>query len=166
MSKCAKQNQHAYYSTVFQHTQTQRKSSTLLYTAKPPSIPTKLHPSLPLSLLTITSNESYGWHFQYLTIIGLSLATMTFITGLLADITLSPQLFLIKNLLSGCSAPLQVLISTLYWGLSAIDRHLVVPPDLELPVLPGEHLLRGVVVSSRLANDHQISASTPSPPSS
>jgi len=79
-------------------------------------------------------NSSYGWHFQYLTIIGLFLATLTFILGLLADITLSPSLFAVKNVLSMCSAPMEVLISTLYWGLRAIDPTLVVPAELELPL--------------------------------
>ncbi|KAI9852570.1 MAG: hypothetical protein M1824_001859 [Vezdaea acicularis] len=69
---------------------------------------------------------------QYLTIIGLSLATLTFAFGLLADITLSPQLFLVKNALSVCSAPLEVLISVLYWGISAVDKKLVVPEWVEL----------------------------------
>lgn len=77
-------------------------------------------------------NDSYGWHLQYLTIIGLSIAMLTFIFGLLADITLSPQLFLIKNTLSLCSAPLEVLISILYWGISAIDKTLVVPPEIHI----------------------------------
>ena len=75
---------------------------------------------LPIPILTRTSNDSYGWHFQYLTIIGLSLATLTFTFGSLADITLSPRLFLIKNALSMCSAPLEVLISVLYWSLRAV----------------------------------------------
>ncbi|KAL5336295.1 hypothetical protein BJX70DRAFT_409952 [Aspergillus crustosus] len=66
------------------------------------------------------ANEAFGWHFQYLTVIGLSLATITFAVGLLADITLSPQLFLVKNLLSICSAPMEVLISILYWGLRLV----------------------------------------------
>ena len=79
-------------------------------------------------------NSSYGWHFQYLTIIGLSLATLTFIFGSLADLTLSPRLFAVKNVLSMCSAPMEVLISFLYWGLRAIDPELVVPKELELPV--------------------------------
>jgi hypothetical protein len=83
------------------------------------------------------SNESYGWHFQYLTIIGLMLATLTFTAGALADLTLSPRLFHIKNLLSMCSAPLECLISTLYWGLRAIDPKLVVPEELELDFMPG-----------------------------
>ncbi|KAH8602688.1 FAR-17a/AIG1-like protein [Bisporella sp. PMI_857] len=77
-------------------------------------------------------NESYGWHFQYLTIIGLTVAFLTFVFGLLADITLSPSLFLVKNGLSLCSAPLEVLISVLYWGISTIDKTLLVPPEIEI----------------------------------
>ena len=65
-------------------------------------------------------NEAYGWHFQYLTIIGLALATVTFAVGLLADLTLSRRIFLAKNALSFCSAPLEVLIALLYWGLRVV----------------------------------------------
>jgi hypothetical protein len=65
------------------------------------------------------------------------LATMTFTAGALADVTLSPRLFRIKNVLSMCSAPLECLISALYWGLRAIDPALVVPEELELDFLPG-----------------------------
>lgn len=64
---------------------------------------------------------------QYLTIIGLSLATLTFIFGLLADLTLSTRLFLAKNAFSVASAPLEVLITLLYWGLRSIDPALVLP---------------------------------------
>lgn len=77
-------------------------------------------------------NESYGWHWQYLTILGLTVAYATFIIGLLADITLSPTLFFVKNSLSLCSAPLEVLISLLYWSISAIDKRLLIPPGVEL----------------------------------
>jgi hypothetical protein len=80
-------------------------------------------------------NNSYGWHWQYLTILGLTVAYATFIFGFLADLTLSPKLFLIKNTLSLCSAPLEVLISILYWGISAIDKTLVVPPDIHIAPL-------------------------------
>ena len=66
-------------------------------------------------------NESYGWHFQYLTIIGLALSTLTFVFGLLADITLSRRLFAVKNALSVASAPIECLISILYWGLRAVS---------------------------------------------
>lgn len=77
-------------------------------------------------------NASYGWHWQYLTILGLAVAHLTFIFGFLADITLSPRLFAIKNTLSLCSAPLEVLISILYWGICAIDRELIVPPEIDI----------------------------------
>ncbi|WPH01368.1 Hypothetical protein R9X50_00421100 [Acrodontium crateriforme] len=72
-------------------------------------------------------NDSYGWHMQYLTIIGLSLATATFAVGLLADLTLSRLLFRLKNVLSIASAPMECLITILYWGLRAIDPSLVLP---------------------------------------
>ena len=75
---------------------------------------------------------SYGWHWQYLTILGLTVATLTFVTGLLADLTLSPHLFIIKNTLSLCSAPLEVLISILYWGISAIDKSLLIFPGVQI----------------------------------
>jgi hypothetical protein len=68
----------------------------------------------------IGSNEAYGWHFQYLTVIGLALSTLTFTVALLADLTLSARLFLVKNLLSICSAPMEVLITVLYWSLRMV----------------------------------------------
>ncbi|THC93545.1 hypothetical protein EYZ11_006972 [Aspergillus tanneri] len=71
------------------------------------------------------ANEAYGWHFQYLTVIGLSLSTLTFAVGLLADVTLSTRLFLVKNLFSICSTPMEVLISILYWSL-----HIVSDPEI------------------------------------
>lgn len=77
-------------------------------------------------------NDSYGWHWQYLTILGLTVAHLTFVIGLIADVTLSPRLFAIKNTLSLCSAPLEVLISILYWGISAIDKTLVIPPEIHI----------------------------------
>ncbi|CAP99529.1 Pc22g22410 [Penicillium rubens Wisconsin 54-1255] len=79
-------------------------------------------------------NQAYGWHFQYLTVIGLSLSTLTFAVALLADVTSSRRLFLVKNILSTCSAPLEVVISVLYWGLRLIDERLVVPEDLVIPM--------------------------------
>lgn len=66
------------------------------------------------------SNQSYGWHFQYLTIVGLSLTTITFIVGLFADLTLSRHLFTFKNALSVTSAPMEILITLLYWGLRSV----------------------------------------------
>jgi hypothetical protein len=62
---------------------------------------------------------------------------MTFTAGALADFTLSQPMFRMKNVLSMCSAPLECLISTLYWGLRAVDPTLVVPAELDLDFLPG-----------------------------
>ncbi|KAI9745657.1 MAG: hypothetical protein M1818_001191 [Claussenomyces sp. TS43310] len=77
-------------------------------------------------------SESYGWYWQLLTIIGLSLATLTFAIGFLADLTLNPQLFFLKNSLSLCSAPLELLIAILYWGLTALNPGLVKPPSVTI----------------------------------
>ena len=72
-------------------------------------------------------NDAYGWHFQHLTILGLCLATLTFILGLLADLTLSTRLFRFKNILSVTSAPMEVLISVLYWGLKGVQSISLIP---------------------------------------
>ncbi|KAL2045447.1 hypothetical protein ABVK25_012091 [Lepraria finkii] len=79
-------------------------------------------------------NGSYGWHFQYLTIIGLTIATFSFTAGALADLTSSIRLFHIKNALSICSTPLEVLVSMLYWSLRVIDKDLVIPDWAQLPL--------------------------------
>ena len=83
-------------------------------------------------------SASYGWHFQYLTIIGLTICTVSFVCGSLADVSESQTLFKIKNGLSVCAAPMEILISILYWGLRLIDKRLVVPEGMDLPVLAGE----------------------------
>ncbi|RMZ80746.1 hypothetical protein DV738_g2620, partial [Chaetothyriales sp. CBS 135597] len=93
--------------------------------------------------------DSYGWHFQYLTIIGLSLATLTVAAATLADLTRSSTLFALKNVLSVCSTPLEVLISLLYWGLRLIDPALVVPKHLPQPPLAPDlafHLVPALVL--------------------
>lgn len=68
--------------------------------------------------------------------------------------TLSRRLFLIKNLLSVCSAPMEVLISVLYWSIrivsrqsiscsmptthfDQIDKRLVIPDWVVLPLHAG-----------------------------
>ncbi|KAF1971374.1 hypothetical protein BU23DRAFT_470650, partial [Bimuria novae-zelandiae CBS 107.79] len=95
-------------------------------------------------------NESFGWHLQYLTILGLSVSTACFTAGLLADITSSYQLFTIKNYLALVAAPIEIVISMLYWGLRAIDPKLVIPPDLPAPPIMadyGFHLFPSVLLS-------------------
>ncbi|CAO1601952.1 hypothetical protein XANCAGTX0491_005590 [Xanthoria calcicola] len=81
-------------------------------------------------------NEAYGWHFQYLTILGLALSTLTFTLASLADLTSSRLLFRLKNRVSLLATPLEVLISTLYGALVSIDKELVIPPEFQLGLLP------------------------------
>jgi hypothetical protein len=78
-------------------------------------------------------NESFGWHLQFLTILGITICTICFIFGLLADVTNNVTCFTIKNYIALVAAPIEIVISILYWGLRAISRDLVVPPDLPLP---------------------------------
>ncbi|KAI1202408.1 FAR-17a/AIG1-like protein [Nemania serpens] len=94
-------------------------------------------------------SASFGGHYQFLTIIGLALALCTFTVGLVADLTLSPSLFQAKNALAVCSAPLEVLITVLFWGLCAIDKNLVFPPESELELLPnfGFHAAPGIFLT-------------------
>ncbi|GAW12273.1 hypothetical protein ANO14919_016360 [Xylariales sp. No.14919] len=94
-------------------------------------------------------STSFGGHYQFLTIIGLALALSTFVIGLIADLTLSPSLFQAKNSLAVCSTPLEVLISILFWGLCAIDKNLVFPPESELSFLPnfGFHAAPGLFLT-------------------
>lgn len=48
------------------------------------------------------------------------MATLTNLVGLAADVFLSIRLFAVKNVLLVCSAPMEVLISVLYWGLKIV----------------------------------------------
>jgi len=94
-------------------------------------------------------NDSFGWHLQYLTIIGLALSSVTFAIGLVADVVLSPFLFNIKNALAVVAAPLEILISLLYWGLRCIDPRLVVPPmapPLDVPTDLSFHMVPSLVM--------------------
>ncbi len=94
-------------------------------------------------------NDAYGWHFQYLTIIGLTLATATFAAGSLADITSSRRLFRLKNILSVIATPLEVIISTLYGSLVSVDKELVIPKEFQLGLLPdiGFHAIPALVLT-------------------
>ncbi|RKF58379.1 UPF0641 membrane protein [Erysiphe neolycopersici] len=102
-----------------------------------------------LSINHTQADGAYGWHWQYLTVIGLTASSITFLVALLADITVSTTLFSVKNKLALCTVPLEVLISVLYWGLSAIDRKLVVPPGIHVdPFLDiGLHALPAILLA-------------------
>lgn len=95
-------------------------------------------------------NESYGWHFQFLTILGLSISTACFACGFISDMTNSSSFFTLKNYLALVAAPIEIVISILYWGLRAIDDNLVVPPDLPFPPFLydlGFHLVPAIVLT-------------------
>ena len=93
--------------------------------------------------------RSYGWHMQFLTIIGLSASLIAFVLGALADITLSPTPFQAKNAVAVLATPLEVVISILYWGLRLIDPKLLMPDDFYLHIVPdmGFHLAPAVLLS-------------------
>jgi hypothetical protein len=79
-------------------------------------------------------NVAYGWHFQFLTILGLLAALISFVFGALADITLRPALFKAKNIVSIVATPLEVVISLLYWGIRFIDPELLFAGEFQLPM--------------------------------
>ncbi|KAL6827189.1 FAR-17a/AIG1-like protein [Trichoderma sp. SZMC 28015] len=79
--------------------------------------------------------NGFGWHFQYITNIGLGLSTISFALGALADITSSSAIFKIKNALSVLGAPLEVTVTILYWGIVAMGRNLIVQAGFKLPLL-------------------------------
>ncbi|CAO2648997.1 Nn.00g099460.m01.CDS01 [Neocucurbitaria sp. VM-36] len=95
-------------------------------------------------------SESFGWHLQFLTIIGITICTVCFTFGLVADITGSSTFYTLKNYLALVAAPIEIVISLLYWGLRAIDNALVVAPDLPMPPILydlGFHLVPAVVLT-------------------
>ncbi|KAK7426341.1 hypothetical protein QQZ08_007096 [Neonectria magnoliae] len=94
-------------------------------------------------------SAAYGWHFQFLTIIGLSAALVAFALGVAADLTLFPAFFHAKNAVAVVATPLEVVISILYWGIRLIDTTLLMPDDFKLALLPdvGFHLAPAVFLT-------------------
>lgn len=94
-------------------------------------------------------SRAYGWHFQFLTIIGLAASLVSFTFGALADLTLNRTLFQLKNAVSVVATPLEVVISILYWGITAVDKRLVVPEGFELAmhIDVGFHLAPAVLLT-------------------
>jgi len=98
--------------------------------------------------ITNPLHSGFGGHYQFLTFIALTISTITFVVGLLADISLSKQLFALKNILSVCATPLEVLVTILYWSIRAVDKRFVMPPGHELPFIPdfGFHAMPAVML--------------------
>ena len=94
-------------------------------------------------------DEAYGWHFQFLTIIGLAVSLLCFLSGAVADVTGSAVLFDLKNALAVLATPLEVVISLLYWGISAVDPELLFVGELTLPLTAdvGFHLAPAVFLT-------------------
>ncbi|KAG2220244.1 hypothetical protein INT45_008785 [Circinella minor] len=75
----------------------------------------------------------FGGHFQYLTILGLTIATFAFFLKLLAYIL--PGVFQAAyEIVSNLALPLEGLISALYWGMGLIDPTFITPKDM--PPIP------------------------------
>ncbi|KAI9726555.1 MAG: hypothetical protein M1834_008997 [Cirrosporium novae-zelandiae] len=102
--------------------------------------------------ITNPLHNGFGGSYQFLTFIALTISTITFGVGLLAD--LSPlskqQLFALKSMLSVYAAtPLEVLVSILYWSVRTVDKRFVMPPGHELPFIPdlGFHAVPAVMLT-------------------
>ncbi|KAF5025292.1 hypothetical protein F66182_2625 [Fusarium sp. NRRL 66182] len=92
---------------------------------------------------------AYGWHFQFLTIIGLTASLVAFVLGALADLSLNYSLFQAKNAVAVLATPLEFVISILYWGLRFIDPKLLMPDGFRLDIMPdiGFHLAPAVLLT-------------------
>lgn len=76
-------------------------------------------------------NDAYGWHFQMLTILTLTVAYVQFWVALISDF--APKSDLVRNakrilLLIAC--PCETLVSVLYWPIKLYDASLLAPPEL------------------------------------
>ncbi|KAI5457862.1 FAR-17a/AIG1-like protein [Mariannaea sp. PMI_226] len=99
--------------------------------------------------ITNPLHAGFGGSYQFLTIIALTISTITFGLGFLADFFFSRRLWVLKNTFLACATPLELLVSLMYWSLRAIDKRLVVPPGHELPVIPdlGFHAIPAIMLT-------------------
>jgi hypothetical protein len=81
-------------------------------------------------LLSINSPTaaSFGWHFQYLTVLGLLLTAITLLASMLNSDA--------KQLLLGVTVPVESLVTSMYWSLALYDPALVVlDASIGIPLL-------------------------------
>lgn len=78
-------------------------------------------------------NESYGSHFQYLTVLGLCASLLAQTVSLFSVLTGSrlSVLVAVKKRLNFIAAPAELLISMLYWSLRAVDPQLLIDPKID-----------------------------------
>ncbi|KAH7196943.1 FAR-17a/AIG1-like protein [Fusarium flagelliforme] len=93
--------------------------------------------------------KAYGWHFQFLTILGLAASMIAFMFGAAADVTKSRTLFQVKNYIAVLATPVEVVISILYWGIKFVDSKLLMPDEFYIDILPdvGFHLAPAVFLT-------------------
>ncbi|CAO3614466.1 unnamed protein product [Cunninghamella blakesleeana] len=93
--------------------------------------------------------EAFGGHFQYLTIIGLSIATIAFAVNIIR--VFSPTaLELTYDIVYHIATPLEAIISVLYWTMVlCIGPELLIPKDIEpIPLIfdLGLHLFSTIIL--------------------
>jgi hypothetical protein len=76
--------------------------------------------------------ESHGSYFQHLTIIGLTVAAVAQLIGLFANLTGLRFLRTAKERVNLVAAPLEVLVSILYYSIKAIDENLLIDKRLNI----------------------------------
>ncbi|ORY79927.1 FAR-17a/AIG1-like protein, partial [Protomyces lactucae-debilis] len=92
----------------------------------------------PYSYILRNPNEissAYGWHFQFLTILTLTIAYIQFMLACLHDLTGNETILELKQILLLIAGPVELLISVLWWGLKLVDPTLLIPEEL-LKVFP------------------------------
>ncbi|KAF5629789.1 uncharacterized protein FTJAE_8434 [Fusarium tjaetaba] len=75
-------------------------------------------------------SDSFGWYFQLLTVVGLTLSLITSSLGLIADLTRHGGFSRTKDAISLLATPLEVMIAVLYWSIKFHDPSLLMPADL------------------------------------
>lgn len=77
-------------------------------------------------------NQTYGSHFQYLTILGLSVTFFAQVVGIFAALLNCSKLRAVKQSLDVICAPVEFLISILYWSIKMVDPGLLIDPRIAL----------------------------------
>uniref|UniRef100_A0A060TGS5 ARAD1D33066p n=1 Tax=Blastobotrys adeninivorans TaxID=409370 RepID=A0A060TGS5_BLAAD len=80
-------------------------------------------------------SQSYGSHFQFVTILGLTFTGIAQLFGLFGVLSGIRSFRNIKAYMDLIAAPLEVLISVGYWGIVAYDRKLLMDPEIA-PIPP------------------------------
>ncbi|EMT67563.1 FAR-17a/AIG1-like protein [Fusarium oxysporum II5] len=93
-------------------------------------------------------SDSFGWYFQLLTVVGLTLSLITSTFGLIADLMRHDGFSRTKDTISLLATPLEVMIAVLYWSIKFHDPSLLMPADLVINPWAdlGYHLVPAVLL--------------------